>query len=136
MRILYFILFSLIGFSYATYSQVIFNSSNIPIISINTNGQQIPDEIRIVADMGIINNGEGNRNNISDPFNDYDGKISIEIRGSTSQAYPKKQYGFETQDSNGNNNNVSLLGLPPENDWILYAPYGDKSLIRVSSETL
>ena len=130
MRILYFILFSLIGFSYVTYSQVNFNSSNLPIISINTNGQQIPDETRIVADMGIIKNGEGNRNNISDPFNDYNGKISIEIRGSTSQIYPKKQYGFETQDSSGNNNNVSLLGLPPENDWILYAPYGDKSLIR------
>ena len=25
---------------------------------------------------------------------------------------------------------VSLLGMPSENDWILYAPYQDKSLMR------
>ena len=57
-------------------------------------------------------------------------KIGIEIRGSSSQMFPKKQFAIETQDNNGNNNNVSILGLPPENDWILYAPYSDKSLIR------
>ena len=37
---------------------------------------------------------------------------------------------FETQDSVGENNNVSLLGMPAENDWVLYAPYGDKSFLR------
>ena len=30
----------------------------------------------------------------------------------------------------GENNNVKLLGLPEENDWILYAPWSDKSLLR------
>ena len=43
---------------------------------------------------------------------------------------PKKQYALETQDDLGNNLNVPLLGMPAENDWILYAPYSDKSLIR------
>jgi len=124
------IIFGFIFIPGLIFSQVDFISSNLPIISINTNGQLIPDDPRIVADMGIIYNGEGNRNNIDDPFNDYDGKISIEIRGSTSQSFPKKQYGLETQDENGNNNNVSLLGLPEENDWILNGPYSDKSLIR------
>ncbi|MBL4753255.1 MAG: CotH kinase family protein, partial [Flavobacteriales bacterium] len=38
--------------------------------------------------------------------------------------------GLETRDSLGNNNNVSLVGMPPENDWILYGPYSDKSLMR------
>ena len=28
----------------------------------------------------------------------------------------------------GENNNVSLLGMPEENDWILYAPYQDKNI--------
>ena len=107
-----------------------FNSSNLPIIVINTGGQTIRDNYRIAADMGIIYNGEGERNSLTDPFNDYKGKIRIEIRGSSSQMFPKKQYGFETQDSGGNNLNVSLLGMPDENDWILYAPYSDKSLVR------
>lgn len=105
-------------------------SSNLPIVLIDTKGQNIPDDPRIVADMGIIYNGPGERNYITDPFNDYDGKISIEIRGESAQMFPKKSYRLETQDSLGNNNNVPLLGMPKENDWILYAPYSDKSLIR------
>jgi len=79
--------------------------------------------------MGIIDNPE-QRNYLEDPYNGYDGKIAIELRGSSSAAYPKKQYRFETQDSLGNNLNVSLLGLPSENDWIFYGPYDDQSLIR------
>ena len=109
---------------------LIFTSSNLPIVMINTNNQNILDSARIICDMGIIDNGFGNLNSINDPFNDYNGKISIEYRGSSSQSFPKKPYGFETQDSLGNNNNVSLLGMPIENDWILYAPYTDKSLMR------
>ena len=109
---------------------LIFTSSNLPIVVINTFGQTIVDDPRIVCDMGIIDNGFGTINSISDPFNDYNGKISIEYRGSSSQSFPKKSYALETQDVNGNNNNVSLLGMPVENDWILYAPYSDKSLMR------
>ncbi len=107
-----------------------FTSSNLPIVIIDTKGQSIVDDVRIVADMGIIYNGEGQRNNITDPWNNYSGKIAIELRGSSSQMFPKKQYALETQDDLGNNLNVSLLGMPAENDWILYAPYSDKSLIR------
>ncbi len=127
MKNIIYLLFFLPGFLIA---QVNFTDSNLPIILINTNNQTIQDNIRIVANMGIIYNGQGNRNYITDIPNNYDGYISIEIRGSTSQQYPKKSYGLETQDSLGNNNNVSLLGMPIENDWILYAPYPDKTMIR------
>jgi len=109
---------------------LIFTNSNLPIVVINTNGQSIQDDPRIICDMGIIDNGFGNMNSINDPYNNYNGKISIEYRGSSSQSFPKKPYALETQDSIGNNNNVSLLGMPVENDWILYAPYSDKALMR------
>ncbi|MCB0401517.1 MAG: CotH kinase family protein [Flavobacteriales bacterium] len=108
----------------------LFNSSNLPIVVINTNGQTIPDGSRIVADMGIIYNPNGARNYLTDPFNEYNNKISIETRGSSSQMFPKKSYSLETQDSLGNNNNVAIMDMPSENDWVLYAPYSDKSLIR------
>lgn len=107
-----------------------FNSSNLPIVIIHTNGQEIEDDPRIVADMGIIYNGTNAINNISDPFNIYDGKISIEIRGASSQGFPKNNYSLETQDEFGENNNVEILGLPEENDWILHGPFSDKSLMR------
>ncbi len=107
-----------------------FSSSNLPIIVIDTQGQAISDEPKIGADMGIIYNGEGVRNSLSDPFNNYRGKIGIEIRGSSSQMFPKKQYAVETRDTAGNDASVSLLGLPEESDWVLSAPYNDKSLMR------
>lgn len=109
---------------------LVFISSNLPIVLINTNGQTIQDNVRIVADMGIIYNPNGARNYLTDPFNEYNDKISIELRGSSSQSFPKKAYSFETQDNLGNNNNVAIMDMPSENDWVLYAPYSDKSLIR------
>jgi hypothetical protein len=107
----------------------VFSSSNLPIVVINTSGQVIQDNARIVAQMGVIHNAPL-RNNLSDPFNNYNGNISIEIRGSSSQSFPKKSYSIETQDILGGNNNVSLVDMPAENDWVLYAPYSDKTLIR------
>ena len=52
-----------------------FTSSNLPIVVINTNGEVIQDEVRIVAHMGIIHSGRGQRNHITDPFDDYDRRI-------------------------------------------------------------
>jgi len=104
--------------------------SNLPIIVISTeNGQSIPDEPKMTAHMGIVDNGSG-LNTIPGIFNDYDGKIGIERRGASSQGYAKIGYGLETRLENGENNNVSLLGLPVENDWVFHGPYSDKSLIR------
>ena len=125
------ILFFVIVLASRLDAQVTFTDSNLPIVVITTPvGQQINDVTRIVCDMGVIDNGPGIRNYLVNPYNNYNGKIAIEVRGSTSQQYPKKSYGFETQDALGLNNNVPLLGLPIENDWILYGPYPDKTLIR------
>ncbi|MDD5508629.1 MAG: CotH kinase family protein [Bacteroidales bacterium] len=104
--------------------------SNLPIVVINTNGIPIPDEPKISAHMGIINHGPGMINDLNDPFTDYDGHIGIEIRGQSTQMFPKKSFAFETRDSSGENLNVPLLGMPSENDWVLYAPYTDKSMLR------
>ncbi|MCB9360323.1 MAG: CotH kinase family protein [Flavobacteriales bacterium] len=106
------------------------DSSNLALVIINTNGQTIQDNTRIIADMQIIYNGFNNMNHYNDFPNNYNDKISIEKRGSSSQMFPKKSYSLETQDAQGNNNNVSLIDMPQENDWVLYAPYSDKSLMR------
>ncbi|MFN8291479.1 MAG: CotH kinase family protein [Chitinophagaceae bacterium] len=105
-------------------------SSNLPLIIINTNGQTIVDEPKITADMGIIYNGAGVRNNLTDPFNHYNGKIGIELRGQSSQSFPMKSYGIELRDNAGNSQDKSLFGLPKESDWVLYAPFTDKTLMR------
>ena len=110
-------------------AQVDFTVSNLPIILIDTDGEEIVDDPKITANMKVIW-GEG-MNHVNDTSFNYNGQIGIEIRGSSSQGYyPKKQYGLETQNPDSSNNDISLLGMPEENDWILSAPYADKSLIR------
>ncbi len=105
-------------------------SSNLPLVVINTNGTSIIDEPKIPADMKIIFHDDLSRNYQTDPGNVYDGKIGIEIRGASSAGYPQKPYGLETRDSNGANLNVSLLGMPADNDWVLLSHYNDKVYMR------
>ncbi len=104
--------------------------SKLPIVVINTFGISVPDEPKITAHMGIIDHGAGNLNSFGDPFTNYDGAIGIETRGQSTQMFPQKSYAVETRDSTGANLDVSILGMPAENDWILYAPYTDKSMMR------
>jgi hypothetical protein len=105
--------------------------STLPLFVITTeNNAEIIDEPKINAHLGIIDNA--GLNNLGDAYTGYDGVIGIEIRGASSQGFPKNNFGFETRLSNGENNNVSLLGMPSENDWVLHGPYSDKSLLRNS----
>ncbi len=107
-----------------------FHDSNLPIVILNTGNVPIPNDPKIMADMGIIYNGVGNRNNITDPFNHYNGKVGIEIRGNYSASLPQKPYALETWDVNGTAIDVPILGMPSENDWALLATYNDKSFVR------
>jgi len=109
---------------------VVFENSELPIIMINTLGQTIIQDEKIDALMDIKYNGPGSITNLTDSSNVYSGNIGIEIRGATSAGYPQTPYGLETRTELGQNNNVSLLGMPPENDWVLLSNYNDRSLIR------
>lgn len=107
------------------------DSTLLPLLIIDSYGEEIPDEPRIVAHMGLIHNENGEYNKPGHPYSAYDGRISIEKRGESSQYfYDKKSFSIETQNADGSNNNISLLGLPEENDFVLQAPFGDKSLMR------
>src|SRR5688500_5063097 len=54
----------------------------------------------------------------------YRGRIGIERRGQSSQMFPKRSYAVELA------RDAPLLGMPADDDWILYAPYNDKTLMR------
>lgn len=112
------------------------SSSNLPIVIINTdNGASIPDEPKIGATMKILYVNDTTINYLSNQENpaylNYNGRIGIERRGSTSQGHSKKPYGFETRmDDDITNNNVSLMGLPAENDWVLNPMNDEPSYVR------
>lgn len=107
-----------------------FDSSELAIFMINTLNQTIVADTKIACLLDVKYNGPGNITYVDDPSNIYSGNIGIEIRGATSSGYPQPPYGFETRDALGENNNVSLLGMPAENDWVLLSNYNDRSLIR------
>lgn len=106
-------------------------STTLPIIKVNTNGNVIYDEPKILADLEIIHNASA-VNNSTDKPNVYLGKVGIEYRGSTSQdLFPKKPFGLELWvDSTQKSRKVALLGMPEEADWVLNATYNDKTLMR------
>lgn len=104
-------------------------SSNLPIVIVDTGDQEIPDEPKIEGTMTIIETDESNRSRLS-LIPSYSGYMEIEIRGSSSQIYPKKQYSVDTVTWDEENDDISLLGMPKEHKWILQAPYSDKSLMR------
>lgn len=108
-----------------------FKGSNLPIVKINTlDGLAVPNEPKAMAKLQVIFDPNAEFNSVSSTTYDYDGYAGIELRGSSTLYSPKKSYGLETRDEFGENNNVELLGMPVENDWILYASYIDKTLIR------
>ena len=137
MRTTYFLLLLLI-FSTLSFAQtgevkngqsVQLTSSDLPIVVIDTHGKTIPDDPKIAANLKIYNKGAGQRNYLTD-VPQFDGYSGIEIRGSSSQQFPKKSYGFESWDALGNSIDTSFLGMPAESDWILNANYTDKTLMR------
>ena len=92
----------------------------IPHVQINTLNKEIVDEPKISSKMIIT----------KDSMILYDGNIGIEYRGSSSQLFDKKSYGFETWDEENEDMDYPLLGFPEEEDWIFYGPYSDKTLLR------
>ena len=122
--------------------QTILTDSNLPIMVITTDLDpetnspiEIPDEPKVLGTMKLIFRPDGTRNYLTDITNDsflnYNGRIGIELRGSSSQVLEKKPYGFTTLlADDDSNNNVSLLGFPSENDWVLNSLAYDPSMIR------
>ena len=104
-------------------------SSNIPLVAIDSlGGSPNANYYRRVAST-FVDVGADGRTRLTDAA-DYTGSGGIKLRGSSSLNFAKKQYAFETWGMNRDDLSVSLFGLPEESDWVLYAPYSDKSLIR------
>jgi len=106
-------------------------SSNLPIMIIETHGQAIQSDNEIVATMKVVDK-QSSPNSIADNDFTYNGLIHFEYRGQSSlwNDWPKKSYNVELINPQGENIDSALMGLPPGNDWALYGPYNDKSLIR------
>ncbi len=105
-----------------------FNSS-LPLVVIQTFGQAILPETNVLASLRCIDGDAGRRAAPGGPPQ-FEGRAAVKVRGYTSRRYPKKSYAVELVDAGGDAAPAPILGLPKDADWILYAPYPDKSLLR------
>ena len=96
--------------------------------------KKIPLNLEIAATIKIIKRPNDQRNYVTDQNNsdyiDHEGPIQIEVRGSTSSLFSKKQYALTTYDDAGEKDNVKLLDMPKENDWILSGLAYDTTFVR------
>ncbi len=118
-----------------------FTDSNLPIVLITTDidpntGTYFPiGDQKTYGYMKIIFHPDGSRNSLADQYNpallNYNGRMAIRIRGQSTTVLPKKQFRLDTYENDDvTNNNVPLLGMPEENDWILNGLGFDPLLIR------
>jgi hypothetical protein len=119
------------------------DETNLPIVFINTkldgkNRTIIHRDWRVAVRMKIINNADGTNygDTLAHPDQtvDYEGWVGIKYRGNSSfYASDKKPYSIktmETDDVEGKKQKVKILGMPSDNDWVLLAPFNDRSMIR------
>lgn len=103
-------------------------TSNLPIVLIDTFSNSVGQNNYTNAFVEMIET-TNDRAAITDAP-DFSGRGALKIRGSSSTGFPKKQYALEIRDELNEDRDVPLLGMPAESDWVLYAPYSDKSLMR------
>src|SRR5262249_30379229 len=103
-------------------------TSNLPLILLDTFGERVPYGQKISVAARFIDAKPGRSSLLGHP--DFEGLGQLNVRGHTSLRHPKHSYHFQTKTDELSSRKVSLLGLPKDSDWVLYAPYSDKSLIR------
>ncbi len=103
-------------------------SSNIPLIIVNSFGTNIIHERKIEGAMQIADGGR-DRTKLTGAT-DFSGRCLINLRGRASLRYPKSSFTVKWIDGEGDPAPASVFGMPADADWVLYAPYPDKTLIR------
>ena len=104
---------------------------DLPIIFIDTKQQCLDHNVteKLTATIKVL---DGKTNNVADSSKAIPYEIGIKVRGEHAAKFSKPTYSIEFHDSTGKDINVSLLGLPPSDDWVLHGPYIDKSMVRNS----
>ena len=121
--------------------------THLPVVSINTNGAEIPgkpiyDEdynvidytlaedgtTTIKASLNVINNEDTYNHSNDKPINM--GNVMIRVRGHSSRRFEKANYFIRFVNDDGTNNPQSFLGMDSHHEWALHGPFLDKTLIR------
>lgn len=120
--------------------------SHLPLIFIETGGEAIPGApIATVGTEELFTTTASGETALSVSFRVVDqpgvnhhldddatlvSQADIRIRGNSSRYFDKKSYLLRPTDEEGLERKVSMLGMEEFDEWVLYGPYLDKSMIR------
>ena len=107
-------------------------NTHLPIVTINTNGMEIPAER--IAENSIISNisiyDDETKNNYLSDIPNLETKATIRARGNSSLHFDKKGYLLKFINEDGSENKQKVMGMDTHDEWILNGPFLDKTLIR------
>ena len=122
--------------------------SHLPLVIIDTKGQEIPgaptgerdkygEELYALSADGLdtidvtvsIIDNDGRNNHFTDTPT-VTTLSEFRIRGHASRHFEKSPYLLKFHDESGENRDISVMGMDPHHEWVLYGPYLDKSLVR------
>ena len=105
-------------------------NSNLPLMVVTTPGSADDFASNTPVGLSLMDPGSG-RVGLRAPPQD-SGRARVRIRGSSSASHPKKSFDLELwRAGDSSDRDAALGGLPPDGDWVLYAPYRwDDALMR------
>lgn len=105
-------------------------STALPVIYMNTMGQQILKENAIWGNIALLDGNGEEQSVFSVPNSIY--RATIKYRGASSYSqFDKKQYRIKFyKNKKDSAKKVSLAGMGANSEWVLNGPYLDKTLIR------
>lgn len=127
-------------------SQDFDDTTKLPIVKINTNGEKIPGSIfineqgveeyemsstgdkMIQAAMSVTDHETGG-NKVSDDAT-FQSAIQVRYRGNSSRRFTKKGYLVRLIDDRGQERKEPVLGMNSYDEWVLHGPFLDKTLMR------
>ena len=113
--------------------------THLPLVEIQTQGQEMSHETEILASLSITDNDGGHNHLSQSPTLKTD--MLIKLRGNSSSRFDKKQYRLTFVDTTGFDAatgdlqslpHVShkVMGMSSESEWVLNGPFLDKTLVR------
>jgi len=133
-------------------NQDIFLCTHLPIITIDTFGQDIPGrplafgmdlldeeltrvfhttpegELETLAHVSVIDNFNDWNHDTDAPI--FESLATIRLRGNSSRMFDKPNYRIRLINEDESNNRLPLLGMNPGHEWALHGPFLDKTLMR------
>ncbi len=102
--------------------------SPLPLMIVDTMGQTVGSS-QVPSYGYVIDTDEQGVASVTGET-DFAGRAGLNVRGKSSEGFPKRQYHFEVWDDDDRDLAASILGFPADADWVLQGPYSDKTLMR------